>query len=382
VAVAQLFGGKAAPINFARIPKWCLDCLAVILLVPATHCVDDVLCIERQATARSAWFAWRAFASLCGWDVPDSKSPLPSSAFRAVGAWLDLSALPQGHATFCIAADRSQHLQEELNTVLDANMLPPGRAGQLYGKLGFASTQIFGMMGRAPLRPFVRRQHERSRVALNPQMLASIQWWLEELTLQRHPRTIPLNLERMDWCVSYSDGEGADAGVGVALWSSRLQTPVAGLLYVPAEVRNLWLTQRQRSDQATDIYEIEAVGPLLVLHHWPDVVRNTLWVHYIDNAAAQSALVKGSSSVMSGDVIVHCTWSKVAELRTTPWFDRVASSSNPVDGLSRGDTSGPWSLQPLSLPQALLHRLRGVLPQPQHHGLGAPPARQPRQRQQ
>ena len=360
VAVAQLFGGKAAPINFARIPKWCLDCLAVTLLVPATHCVDDVLCIERQATAMSAWFAWRAFANLCGWDVPDSKSPLPASAFRAVGAWLDLSALPNGHGTFRIAADRSQHLQAELHAVLEANMLPPGRAGQLYGKLGFASTQVFGMMGRAPLRPFVRRQHEHSRVGLNPQMCASIHWWLKELSVQRHPRTIPLNMECMDWCVSYSDGEGADAGVGVALWSSRLKKPVAGFLYVPVEVRNLWLAQRQRSDQATDIYEIEAVGPLLVLHHWPHILRDTLWIHYIDNAAAQSALVKGSSSVMSGDVIVHYTWSQVAALHATPWFDRVASPSNPVDGLSRGDMAGPWSLQDLHLPERLLHQLRAL----------------------
>jgi len=89
-------------------------------------------------------------------------------------------------------------------------------------------------------------------------------------------------------------------------------------------------------------------------------LRDTLWIHYIDNAAAQSALVKGSSSVMSGDVIVHYTWSQVAALHATPWFDRVASPSNPVDGLSRGDMAGPWSLQDLHLPERLLHQLRAL----------------------
>ena len=69
-------------------------------------------------------------------------------------------------------------------------------------------------------------------------------------------------------------------------------------------------------------------------------------------------------------------------LAAIAWFDRVASSSNPVVGLSRGDTSGPCTLQPLSLPQALLHKLRGVLPEPQPHSLSALPARQPRRGQQ
>ena len=36
------------------------------------------------------------------------------------------------------------------------------------------------------------------------------------------------------------------------------------------------------------------------------------------------------------------TWRKIAELDVIPYFDRVASESNPVDGLSRGRWGGPW----------------------------------------
>ena len=32
----------------------------------------------------------------------------------------------------------------------------------------------------------------------------------------------------------------------------------------------------------------------------------------------------------------------LAGLGVIPWFDRVESSSNPVDGLSRGADEGPW----------------------------------------
>ena len=71
-------------------------------------------------------------------------------------------------------------------------------------------------------------------------------------------------------------------------------------------------------------------------------MRNCLWVHYIDNVAAQYSLVRGSSSISSGDVVVGETWKRIQRLGIYPYFDRVASKSNPVDGLSRGRSDGPW----------------------------------------
>ena len=62
--------------------------------------------------------------------------------------------------------------------------------------------------------------------------------------------------------------------------------------------------------------------------------------HYIDNDSALATLVKGSSSVLSGEVITAYTHSKISEMNLWAWFDRVASDDNPVDKLSRGDSSG------------------------------------------
>ena len=156
--------------------------------------------------------------------------------------------------------------------------------------------------------------------------------------------------------ISYSDGEGADAGVGIGLWLPNDSTPLAAYLKVPRELRTLWAQQRARCN---DIFQIEAIGPLLVLATWPDHMANCLWIHFIDNAAAQSALVNGSSSVASGDLIVGHTWEMIAERCIYPWFDRVDSKSNPVDGLSRGKWDGPWStIVTAHLPTPLLRDLR------------------------
>ena len=86
-------------------------------------------------------------------------------------------------------------------------------------------------------------------------------------------------------------------------------------------------------------------------------MREHLWVHFIDNEGALAALVKGSSSVLSGDVMVGCTHELAARFGGIGWYDRVDSASNPVDKLSRGSMEGPWRLVTIRFPPALLNQL-------------------------
>ena len=320
------------------------------------HCVDDMISCERLSTSSSSFQSWRAFAALCGWDVPDSKSPPPSRTFTALGGEIHLETLPHADAFITITADRAKALRNELKAILKDNFLTSGHAARVHGRLGFAATQLYGRLGRAKLRPFVRRQYESGRTTVNIQMESALKWWLKELCHIR-PRQVPRSLATRTTIVSYSDGEGAGACVGVALWDPRLPRPLAGILTVPANIRELWRDQKEistiaGSDQGfNDIFEIEAIGPLLLLHDFCKVFTDCLWIHFIDNSAALACLVRGSSSVQSGDRIVGHTWSLVHMLRVCPWFDRVESKANPVDGLSRGVLGGPWGeLQELHLP--------------------------------
>jgi hypothetical protein len=71
-------------------------------------------------------------------------------------------------------------------------------------------------------------------------------------------------------------------------------------------------------------------------------MRNALWIHYIDNESAESSLISGTSSLPSADHIVGLTWEICAKRSLLPYFDRVESKANPVDGLSRGVMTGSW----------------------------------------
>ena len=49
-----------------------------------------------------------------------------------------------------------------------------------------------------------------------------------------------------------------------------------------------------------------------------------------------------TSSLPSADHIVGLTWEICAKRSLMPYFDRVESKANTVDGLSRGNMSGSW----------------------------------------
>ena len=198
------------------------------------------------------------------------------------------------------ALDRMEALLETLQEILDRKRLTPALSGKTYGKLMFLSSQSFGRLGRALLRAFSRRQHE-SRAALNQHIIAAFRFWLRCMKSLRF-REIPVSLSEAPVILSYSDCEGDGAGVGVAVWCPN-GTVSGGYLKLPEEVRSVWSRSASAGDHY-DIFEIEAVGPALILYNFGHVsTQDALWLHFVDNDAARAAIVKGSSSVLSGEVI-------------------------------------------------------------------------------
>ena len=274
---------------------------------------------------------------------------------------LDLRSLPLQPALLSIVESRRAAFINELHTILSQHRLSPGLAGKICGKLGFGATQLWGRLGRAKLRPFSRRQHEQRHFNLNVQLIAAIVWWIRQLS-RPTLRAIPLRVADLPPVVSYSDGEGEYAGVGVGVWFPDCTIPEAGYLQVPPEIRTLWSRQRGRGMLYNDIFEIEAIGPALILFQWGRRMKNCMWLHFIDIEGAQAALVKGSSSVHEGDIITGFTWEEIARREVFAWFDRVASASNPVDKLSRGELAGPWrNVRQLKFPPKLLNQLQRQL---------------------
>ena len=356
IAVSQLFGSGSAPLNFSRFPAWCVFVLCSAFGLLSDHCVDDILFVELFSSCFSGFRAWRDFACDCGWDIPDKKSPPPASKFRTLGADTDLARFPEGEILLRPAADRVSRVLADLRSIHENRHLTPAFAGRLFGRMMFASSQYFMKFGRCMLRPFSRRQHER-RSGWNPQLEAACRFWIKNISCGK-PREVPVHLHNIPVAVSYSDGEGTGC-VGVALWAPCGKT-VAGRMVVPDAIRDLW-SRAMVAGEAYDIYELEAIGPALVLSNFGHLLQDCAWFHFIDNACALSSFIKGSSSVLSADCIASFTSELAAKKNLWTWFDRVDTKSNPVDGLSRGDLEGEWELMDITFPSDLLLSLRAYL---------------------
>ena len=75
------------------------------------------------------------------------------------------------------------------------------------------------------------------------------------------PRYIPVFLDALEITVSYSDGEGDKAGMGIAVWSSKSSVcTLAAFCEIPEHIGELWDSQRRLEVESSDIFLIEQLG--------------------------------------------------------------------------------------------------------------------------
>ena len=339
VALCLIFGSKTAPLNFARFPAVFCELVARLFRLPATHCVDDVIFIEDIDAATSGKQSWDVFVFLAGWLMSSSKGVDPAQIFTAIGVSVDLRAFPSGEPTIMVTKRRLGALKQMLLSILKKGRLGSGEAASLAGKLGFSMSATFGRFGRCRLRPIFRRVYSMAR-NIDSNLEACLRWWMRFLG-HFAPRPIPTSLEAMPCVVSYSVGEGAYAGIGAAVWHPHFVRPFAVYAEVPSCVRDHWRLV-SGSQGYNDIFLVEALGPILLLTTFPNILKNCLWLHFIDNVAAEASLIRGASSSELGDHIVGLTWALIQQHQLWSYFDRVESKANPVDGLSRQRFNGPW----------------------------------------
>ncbi len=287
-ACSQLFGSKPAPLNFSRFPSWSCWCLASLFAIPCTHCVDDMIFVERASTARSAWVSWQFFAFITGWAIDAAKSPSPLADVSVIGVAIHFPADVTLDVWISVTAKRVKSLELALLHILRRGTLGCGEAASITGKLGVTLEAAYGRVGRAKLRPLLRRAYDH-HTALNNQLKSCLRWWLRFLTTMP-PRRVPTSIVPRRTVVTYSDGEGS-GGVGVGLFRSG-HTPLAAFTAVPACIRDAWQRSKDRAGSKTDIFLIEAIGPLLALFTWPNLLKDTWWLHLIDNQGSCYSLIK------------------------------------------------------------------------------------------
>lgn len=224
---------------------------------------------------------------------------------------------------------------ESISTRLNEDSLPAGAASKLASRLGFASTKVFGRVGRAWIRPILWRHQHKTTACLrkNRRLRSSLRWWA--MLLNRRPERLshraasPLGVPDV---LVYTDAEGA-GGVGVYVkWCASGREEFASGV-VPAK----WTKSLKKRKTQINAYELLAV--VAAWNTWADELRGARVLCLIDNTAALNITVSGWSRHEDLNWMAGQCWLRIAASQCMVAWSWVPSRSNMADAPSRAGLS-------------------------------------------
>ncbi|KAJ9442779.1 hypothetical protein DIPPA_32115 [Diplonema papillatum] len=246
-----------------------------------------------------------------------------------------------------ISAARRRGLVHMLEGVLARDSLSPGEAASLAGKLGFATSALFGRVGRVPLQPIFRRSNAATTFAgfrLGGDLEAALRWWMRTLAEDERcfRKTVPLQLVR--------PGEGTryvlltDAclfGLGAVI-ATISEGEVAAVEYFAHPV--------PQQGAGMTIHHLEFVAVTVAFRLWFGDEEDFAVSVWVDNDVVLGSLIQGRTRAKELRAPVHLFWERLARSRGNVWFDRVPGVDNIADLPSR--LHHAWAGVPI----------RGILP--------------------
>ena len=356
IMVGHSFGLVSAVYNYNRRSAFINEVLVSLFGLVAFSFYDDKYGFEPVDTIESAHLVAQSVHWWLGAHYDQKKLQL-SRCPTILGVTYDLESL-----VLLIKPSRKTELLEEIDRILETNLLDPGSAGKLKGKLMFGASQLWGKLGRAFLRSLSERQYARSSsdpFFLDEALKRSLAHW-KKLIGDGPPRPIEFRSSKISDAVICTDGftpdprkneKLPDRVVGAVIFDRRMSKPVQFSEVVPKSVSRKWIPRK------TQIVPVEMIAPILALETFKERLIGADVIILIDSEAVEAALIKGYSSKEDLCDLISVFWDLVFEVRARVFIDRVATDANPADWPSRGDLSRGekvgWISKKASWPAAL-----------------------------
>ena len=336
VMVGHSFGLVSAVYNYNRRSAAINEFLVKIFGVVAFSFYDDKCGFETMESVASAhqcaqhvhWWLGAAF---------DPKKLQLTRSPTVLGVTYNLVDM-----VLEIKAERKTELIGEMEAIVENDLLDPGSAGKLKGKLMFGASQLWGKVGRAFLRVISERQYARhppdGSFSLGIPLKKALEQWMF-LVKEGPPRSIDLSVPKFSEVVFFTDGFSPDPRfsekkpdrIGAVMIDRRLTCPVQFTAVVPQKVKAQWL------DRKTQIVPVEMLAPIIALSTFESRLVGCDVLLFVDSEAVEAALVKGYSSKSDLCDLIKIFWDLVFKLRIRVFIDRVATDANPADWPSRND---------------------------------------------
>ena len=187
---------------------------------------------------------------------------------------------------------------------------------------------MFGRIGRSKTHALIARQYTKKRsIRLNKDLIHELKWWFKNLATIPC-RTLPIIHKANHVVYSDASGEGGTC-LGTIIIPSHIQSgPWPAFSSTAPE----WIKD-------ANIFTLELLAAAIAIAQLAEVSDGGSVLIFIDNTAAASALIRGTTDDLIARLLVSSFWKTCRLGNFIPWIEIVASENNPADAPSRGVSS-------------------------------------------
>jgi len=338
------FGLSASVLCFCRTPT--LQAAVARRCFGALCCnfFDDMGTIDLLAARNSAQRCIGVLFRTGGLQLDAVKQQPMGDQRVFLGQAVDVGRLrPTGAIQFALKPGFREEFALDIDAILDNRVCGSGSAAKMRGKAGWSSTALHGRCGRGCQAALIKRQYYDCTEILDDQLEKEL-IGMKILHEFVQPRQVHIlapcrRCSRLYTDASFQPEAGKPPGTGMVLFPSSGAQPIGLACHIDEATLRILVP---RSQQITPLEAI--LGCIAPLNLAQDLAgEDVIW--FIDNQAACSCLVKGSSTHPDMAFISMCTHLMLSFLQCRVWFEYVESEANVSDGLSRDGISDTWSKQ-------------------------------------
>ena len=336
--VSQPFGASAAVLSFNWLAAAICRIFVVAFRLGVTNFYDDFTIFEVDRLVESAEQTFTSVMALLGWPLKETKGfdvkPEP------LGAVIDLSMAAEGVIKVGNRAERAAEVMRGINDFVDKGRVDQHELQKLRGRILFARSLCYGRFAACALRALNRWCTSAAASSLR-RAAQPIENDLKEALMRLGHAIVgsPARLLKVTYlspAVAFTDA-AFEPG-------EQLCISLGGLLFDPVSHRCFYfavemfgaIAEQLATLTANPIAVLELLAVCVGLAIWGPLLADLASIVFVDNEAAKHALVKGSSSEKLMASVTEAACDLEIAARTTGYYERVPSSSNPADNPSRG----------------------------------------------
>ena len=347
-----VYGMKSSVLHFNRFPALIAATARRVGGAATGSYVDDFTTVDfLMARGSGQRFANNVLNRAGGELGPDKHKPVrQQQVMLGVNVKMD-TIHDDGTVLFEPREETVHKIVEQSRALIKKSSCTSAEAAKLRGVASWAAGNTFGRVGRLGLRALKSRQYQKENTtALDEQLEMGLRFLIETLPILG-PRSTRILGPTPRPTVIYSDASWPEKMTAEEAVKKGEPPRLGWVIFSPGERPKGFSLELGREFMAvlfprkTQILAAEAVAVLTALVLSPELLAGREIVWFVDNEAALSSLIRGTSRTEDVGHIAACTQLAMMEHSCSAWYEWIDSASNPSDGLSRDGVRDEWTIK-------------------------------------